>query len=79
MQEETKVSDKEGLLPPLKLFETSVVVGFLLTREKILLMSLLNKKWNSFIYHPYAWPQEIKPVSQNISTCYKFLHLLQSF
>ena len=79
MQEERKSSIKEGLLPPLKLFETSIVVGFLHTREKILLMSLLNKKWNSFIYHPYAWPHEIKPVSQNINACYDFLCRLRSF
>ena len=75
MEEESK---EKSLLHPLKLFETSVVVSFLTTGDKILLMSLLSKKWNAFIYHPYAWPRSIKQISRDIPVYYRFLSRLGS-
>ena len=36
-------------------------------------MSPLNKKWNGFIYQPYAWPHTIKQISPAPEVYYRFL------
>ena len=67
------------LLPPLKLFETSLVVAFLSSSIKIVLMSALSRGWNAFIYHPYAWHNSIQPISSTAADVYPYFQFLSRF
>ncbi len=43
------------LLHPLKLFEVVVILKFLHAKDKIGVLSRLNKKWQKTIREHYAW------------------------
>ncbi len=48
--------DALGLFPRLKLFEVSIVLRFCSTKDKLMNLALVNKKWHEVISSKnYAW------------------------
>ncbi len=43
------------LLPPLKMFEVVVILKFLPASDKLVELSLLNKRWCELVHQHYAW------------------------
>ncbi len=80
MQEkrETREEDKPLLLlPPLKLFEVSIIVKFLSTQEKLSLVAPLSKEWHALIHKHYAWTRFPRPAGDWQAIA--FLHFLDKF
>ena len=46
---------KPKLLPPLNLFEVSVVSKFIPARLKLCVCACLSRAWHSFIFQNYSW------------------------